>query len=141
MRDGYLMLLLALALSSLINAEQPSRYYNAYVTDVYDGDTVTAEIQLGFDIVHTPAKLRLWGINAPELRGGERAKGLDSRDYLREMILGKPVVVEIIPNRRGAASKGKYGRWLAIIWLCNDVQCLNMNEDMVGRGYAKVRRY
>ena len=56
-------------------------------------------------------KLRLHRINASELRGKERPKGILSRDFLREKIDGKEITIETIKDK-----KGKYGRYLAEIW-------------------------
>lgn len=58
--------------------------YRAFVRKVYDGDTVTVDIDLGFDVVLQKQKIRLLRINAPEVRGEQRQEGLKSRDALRE---------------------------------------------------------
>ena len=63
--------------------------YRAYVRKVYDGDTVTVDIDLGFDIILHKQKIRLLRINAPEVRGIERELGLKSRDALREKVCNK----------------------------------------------------
>jgi micrococcal nuclease len=42
-------------------------FYKAKIISVYDGDTVTAVIDLGFEITKK-IKIRLYGINAPEIR-------------------------------------------------------------------------
>ena len=60
--------------------------YRAYVSRVYDGDTITVDIDLGFGIVFKSQKIRLVRINAPEIRGDERQTGLVSRDALRDKI-------------------------------------------------------
>ena len=60
--------------------------YRAFVRKVYDGDTVTVDIDLGFDVVLKGQKIRLVRINAPEVRGKERPEGLKSRDALRNKI-------------------------------------------------------
>ena len=59
-------------------------YYRAVVVSVYDGDTCTVDIDLGLNTWVRGEKLRLYRINAPELRGPERPEGLKSRDFLRE---------------------------------------------------------
>jgi len=88
--------------------------YKAYVTDVYDGDTVTATVDLGF---HTSVqvKIRLKDIDAPELRGEERNKGLLSKIRLEELILNKEVIVKTYKDKQE-----KYGRWLGEIYLPNN---------------------
>ena len=58
-------------------------YYRAETTDVYDGDTVTVNIDLGFSTWLHDQKLRLFGINAPEVKSNEKDRGIKSRDFLR----------------------------------------------------------
>ena len=101
--------------------------YNAYITKVYDGDTVTADIDLGFGIFLKKQRLRLLGINAPEIRGSERSEGLVSRDFLRDKILNKKVVLKTHKDK-----KGKYGRILAEIFFEDE----NINELLLSEGYA-----
>ena len=86
--------------------------YRAYVTKVYDGDSITVDFDLGMYVTLRKQKIRLIGINAPEVRGEQREQGLISRDRLREKILDKWVVIQTQKDK-----KGKYGRWLGTIWL------------------------
>lgn len=114
--------------------------YKAKITEVYDGDTVTAEIDLGFNVKFTE-KLRLYGINTPELRGETKSAGEVSRDFLRTMILGKEVEIETIKDK-----KEKYGRYLAKIWVAettienanvSNTKKIFINELLVRKGLAK----
>jgi len=105
--------------------------YKAKIIKVYDGDTVTADIDCGFHI-HFTEKVRLYGIDAPEIRGKERPKGLKARDYLRALILDKEIILETIKDK-----KGKYGRYLGHIILDG----VNINEKLVKDGHAKFRKY
>jgi micrococcal nuclease len=107
--------------------------YKAFVTKVYDGDTITADIDLGFGILYKKVKLRLARINAPEVRGIERDKGILSRDYLRNLILHREVLIETKKD-----TKGKYGRYIAEIWLFNGV---NINDFLVEQGLAIYKDY
>lgn len=110
------------------NLKQVDLYkYRAKITEVYDGDTVTADIDLGFRIWIRGEKLRLHGIDAPEVRGATRENGLKSRDYLRKMVLNKTLIIETIKDK-----KGKWGRYLAIIWLDGK----RVNEIMIENGFA-----
>lgn len=102
--------------------------YKAQIVSVYDGDTVTADISLGFGIWMRGQKLRLLGIDTPELRGEERELGLVSRDALRERILDKEVLIKTHRD-----SKGKYGRWLAEIIIEGE----NVNNWLINEGLAK----
>ena len=49
--------------------------YRAFVRKIYDGDTITVDIDLGFDIILHKQKIRLLRINAPEVRGEQREEG------------------------------------------------------------------
>ena len=105
--------------------------YRAVITSVYDGDTVTADIDLGMKIWLRSERLRLWGIDTPELnRGTKRQAARQTRDFLRSQILGQKVIIKTIRDR-----KGKYGRYLAVIYKGQ----VNINDLMISESYA--RRY
>lgn len=111
--------------------------YKAIVTSVYDGDTCTVDIDLDLHSLIRGEKLRLQRINAPELRGKERPKGLKSRDFLRSKIEGKEILIETIKDK-----KGKYGRYLAEIWLEDKLgKFKNINDLIVKEGFAKYQKY
>lgn len=55
--------------------------YTAIVREVYDGDTVTVDVDLGLCTWLHGQKLRLYGINAPEMRGEQRTAGTVTRDW------------------------------------------------------------
>lgn len=101
--------------------------YKAFIKDVYDGDTVTAVVDLGF-LHYQEMKLRLYGIDTPELRGEEREAGIVVRDILRSMILEKEVEIHSYKDKQG-----KYGRYLATI-IIDEV---NINQWLVDNGHAK----
>ena len=103
--------------------------YRAFVRKVYDGDTVTVDIDLGFDVVLKAQKIRLTKINAPEVRGKERPEGLKSRDALRSKVGNKWVKIKTQKDK-----KGKYGRWLGEIWI--DEVCVN--DWLIQEGHAVV---
>ncbi|OQX95887.1 nuclease [candidate division KSB1 bacterium 4572_119] len=108
-------------------------HYRAYVTEVYDGDTCTVNIDLGLHVWQMDEKIRLARIDAPELRGEERPQGLVSRDFLRDLILDKNIILETIKDK-----KGKYGRYLGEIWIEDESgQFYNVNDRMVADGYAE----
>jgi len=115
--------------------KHPLYHYKAIVTSVYDGDTCTVDIGL-----HTwvrGEKLRLNRINAPELRGKERPKGILSRDFLRSIIDGKEITIETIKDK-----KGKYGRYVGEIWLEEKPgKFTNINDLIVKEGFAKYHKY
>jgi micrococcal nuclease len=102
--------------------------YKAKIIDVYDGDTVTAMVDLGF-LHFQEMKLRLYGIDTPELRGEEKPQGIIVRDILRTMVLDKEVTIRSYKDKQG-----KYGRYLANIVLEDG---LDVNQWLVDNGHAK----
>ena len=46
--------------------------YKARCVSVYDGDSITLDIDLGFNHWMLNQKIRLLGIDTPEIRGPER---------------------------------------------------------------------
>ena len=108
--------------------------YKVKINSVYDGDTVRADVDLGFNTVLKDKRIRLLGIDAPELRGGERERGLETRDYLRSLISNKEVYMVTEKDK-----SGKYGRYLGTLFLIESDGSLglNINETLVKEGYAK----
>lgn len=112
-------------------------YYRAHVTDIYDGDTITVNIDLGLKTFINGEKIRLHRINAPEVRGTERTEGLKARDFLRTQILDKDIFVETIKDK-----KGKYGRYLGEIYLPDERgRLININDLLVKKGFAVYHEY
>lgn len=111
--------------------------YKAIVTSVYDGDTVTVDIDLGMGIWTKGEKIRLYGINTPEVRGPQRPEGLVSRDYLRDLILNQEIMLATFRDK-----KGKYGRYLGTIWFKDSAdEWFNVNEHLVNEGLAEFKDY
>jgi micrococcal nuclease len=102
--------------------------YRAIITDVYDGDTVTANIDLGMQVWLHNVKLRILGVDAPEIRTTnliEKAAAIQARDRVKDLILGKEVSIE-------TKKKGKYGRWLvSIIIDKEDLSQILLKEGLV----------
>jgi micrococcal nuclease len=111
-------------------------HYKAFISAAYDGDTVTADIDLGLKTVVKGETLRLNRINTPEVRGAEREAVLIIRDWLRERIVGRTVMIETFKD-----SKGKYGRYIAEIWLPENDGYTNISDELVARGFAVYKDY
>jgi len=111
--------------------------YDAVITSVYDGDTATANVDLGFGVSAIKVKLRFYGIDTPEIRGGTeltKQAARKSRDYVKDKILGKRVRIKSL-------GKGKYGRYLAIIWYFDDDSQLvsqDLNSELIKEGLAEI---
>ena len=87
--------------------------YKCNITRVVDGDTVDAEIDLGFDIVYK-SRVRLYGIDTPESRTrdlDEKARGKLAGKFLADAILhADKLVIQTKLDK-----KGKFGRVLGVI--------------------------
>ena len=108
--------------------------YIAKIIDVYDGDTFTFDVDVGFDVWVT-SKLRLYGIDTPEMRGPEKKAGTIVRDYVRQKILDKNVRIQVL-------KKGKYGRYVAKVFYKDEYDIeIDLSEDLYSRGMAKRLNY
>ena len=108
--------LLALLLSGLPAVAAPT----VMIERCHDGDTCRTT---------SGEAIRLACIDAPELTGPPNAQRLAqaSRDYLRELVVGKEVLIRRI-------GKDRYGRAVAEIYLWP----LNIGEEMVASGHARI---
>jgi micrococcal nuclease len=121
---------------NLIAKDAELFHYNAIVQSVYDGDTCRVDIDLGLGIWIRNEKLRLVRINAPEMTGADKPLGTAARDFLRDLINGKEIIIESIKDRRG-----KYGRYLAEVWMLQDEYWINVNDALVAAGHAVYQEY
>ena len=121
---------------NLISKSEELFHYSAQVLSVYDGDTCRVDIDLGMGIWVRNEKLRLVRIDAPEVTGDSKARGFAARDWLRERIDGREILIETIKDKRG-----KYGRYLAEIWLPENDGFININDELVEKGFAEYREY
>jgi micrococcal nuclease len=122
--------------------EAPAYVYRAISVSVYDGDTITVDIDCGFGVWLRGQKVRLYGIDTPEVRGEEREAGLVARDYVRHLIpTGRPILIRTQKDKTG-----KYGRWLAEVFVMlpstpPGSPSICINESLVQRGFARRMVY
>jgi micrococcal nuclease len=105
--------------------------YKAKVLRVIDGDTLDADIQLGFSVVLSKQRIRLYGIDTPESRTRnkeEKVRGLISKEYLKDICPKESII------RLKSKERGKFGRILGIIYESDE--CVSINQRMCDDGYA-----
>ena len=81
--------------------------YKVKITRVVDGDTVDAEVDLGFD-TFIKDRIRLMGIDTPESRTRnkkEKALGLAAKAYLKELLKENKGNIILRTSKEG---KGKF---------------------------------
>ena len=105
--------------------------YKATVTRIIDGDTIDVDIQLGFDVVLSKQRIRLYGIDTPESRTRdkeEKVRGLLSKDYVKSnCYVGSTI-------RLQSKERGKFGRILGVIY--KDGDNISINQRMIEEGFA-----
>ena len=101
---------------------------------VINGSTIRAEINLDFKIF-TKQIRRFYGINAPEITSKnklERKITIESRN-LKEKILNKEIILKIFKGKE----KGKYRRWLEVIYYQNeDLDLICLNKKLIEKELA-----
>lgn len=95
--------------------------YEGTVDSIYDADSWTVTLDLGCHVTLSGLKVRLYGIDAAELRGAEREDGLEAKRHVEEML----DLYSLSDHERRFAfrtspgdgrEKGKYGRWLIVAY-------------------------
>jgi len=126
--------------------------YNAVIRKVVDGDTIEIDIDLGLSAWVHNEKIRLYGIDTPEVYGvkkgsAEWERGNQASEFVKQNLKeNSQVIIETIKDRRE-----KYGRYLALIYIqidqsvltglanvrsIGDLYCLN--DILTAKGLAKI---
>ena len=113
--------------------KDPYIYRIRSVHKVVDGDTIDADIDLGFDISLTK-RIRLAGIDTPESRttdAYEKKLGLESKEWLKERLnFAKDILIKTeLPD-----STEKYGRIIGHLYINGETT--SINNQMIAEGYA-----
>jgi micrococcal nuclease len=113
--------------------KDPYIYRIRSVHKVVDGDTIDADIDLGFDISLTK-RIRLAGIDTPESRttdAYEKKLGLEVKEWLKHRLEGaKDILIKTeLPD-----STEKYGRIIGHLFINGETT--SINNQMVVEGYA-----
>jgi micrococcal nuclease len=95
------------------------------VRRVVDGDTF---------VTREGGRVRLIGVNAPEISGGAEYYGEEAAAYTRRMLTGQTVWMF-----RDVSETDRYGRLLRFVFVPGDA--LMFNERLVREGYASAATY
>ncbi len=116
--------------SSFDAFDRPADATLSHVAYVHDGDTLYLQPD-GTSARDDQIKVRLIGIDTPELRPVSECFGAEARDYLRAM-LPEGTAVWITTDREAV---DQYGRSLLYLWTTDD---RSVNLDLVANGYAEA---
>lgn len=108
-------------------------FYGVVAEEAYDGDTIRIDLDLGMDIWVRRYSIRLYGINAPELREPE---GPASRDALRSRL---PIGTRVFLTSYGYDKYG--GRIDCVIFVISaEGSYQSINQWMIDERHAVVYR-
>jgi micrococcal nuclease len=125
--------------------------YSAIVRKVVDGDTLEIDIDLGLSAWIHNEKIRLYGIDTPEVFGVKKGSaewehGNVASVFVKERVKENDVVIiETIKDKRE-----KYGRYLALIYIkidqslivgLSDIKTIGnfycLNDILIAKGLAR----
>lgn len=106
----------------------PTPYvYNAVVTSNYDGDTLTATLDLGMGMT-VKATCRLLGLDTPEMKSAQKDQAKKAKTRLKELLGDGSVILH------STQKPDKYGRLLVLVY--KDGICAN--EVLIQEGLARA---
>ncbi|GAB6876774.1 thermonuclease family protein [Thermaerobacter litoralis] len=124
-------------------AEQPRAGITlARVVQVVDGDTIEVQPLAGAPLPAT--RIRLIGVNTPEIHGRVEPYGFEAARFTERQLAGRQVWLE-----KDVSETDRYGRALRYVWLVEppadpapaDVRQSMFNAVLVREGYAQVATY
>ena len=113
--------------------KEPAYLYRAVVVRVVDGDTIDVDIDLGFYVWIKKQRIRLFGIDAPEVTGETRQEGLAATEHLKSLIEGESIILRTVKGADGGDRDDSFGRWLGTVYHGD----IDVNAEMIRSGYAK----
>lgn len=116
----------------MIDYNDPATFYTykAIVLRWVDGDTVDVQLDLGLGI-YRKERLRLEGIDAWETRGEERPQGLIATEFVKALAPeGSDVIIQ-------TEKTGKYGRYIARVYVVTDDGVVSVNQQLLEHGHAE----
>lgn len=108
---------------------KPNYEYKAKLDRVVDGDTAFLHVDLGFR-VFVSIEFRLAHINAPEVKGESRERGLAATRHLQGLLDNAEILV------RSDKSQDKYGRWIGDLFIADGANYRSVSDEMISSGFA-----
>jgi endonuclease YncB( thermonuclease family) len=95
------------------------------VSYVIDGDTIA---------LRNGERVRLVGIDTPELWPQEEPGGREAKEYVESLC---PPGTQVGLDVDDSTPRDRYGRTLAIVYVKIDESWVNLNEELLRKGYAE----
>lgn len=109
--------------------------FPARVLRVIDGDTIDVELDRGWGDT-SKRRLRLLGVDAPEVHGASKPAGLVATAYTADWL--RDTAEKEWPYRILSVSLDDFGRILGHLWRVSDGR--HLNEDLIAAHQAVVYR-
>ncbi len=107
---------------------KPFRYFNVEIVRVVDGDTVDANVDLGFGLSFR-GRYRLLGVNTPERRVAVMEQFKSASAFTQQWCDDNAGNIEI-----ESMEKDSFGRWLAL--LSSQVTGEYLNQRLIDEGHS-----
>lgn len=110
--------------------------YKAIVLSNYDGDTITVNLDYGFKRYEMDVKIRLYGINTPEMRGESKALGKVAKDRVGSLIPKGTVIY----CKSKLDKLGSFKRKLMVVYyLDSEGNIQNLNYNLIKENLAVLK--
>lgn len=96
-----------------------------------DGDTIRCTIDLPLGLTLPRLRIRLAGIQCPELRGPYKLLAQAARSHAETLAVGSPLLIEPIRD-----TPDRYGRIVAWVWIRKPSTLWSLNRLMIDAGHA-----
>lgn len=108
--------------------------WRAFCHEIVDGDTYTCLIDLGF-LAYSYQRIRLRGLDTPEVVGPEATWGLAAKQRATELLLNQPVLLTVHRDER------TFERWVADVQVYDFAHglWLDVASTLRSNGHEKVR--
>ncbi len=124
-------------LKNPLNTHNPNIFSTFYqvknISKVYDGDTFVCDLIVsGLDVVFINQRVRLYGVDTPEIRGGTektKEKAKDVRDWVQKYLEGRGVCCQILKT-------DSFGRLVCRVFVKIGSEWKYLNQELLTLKYA-----
>ncbi len=106
--------------------------WRANCVEVVDGDSITVRPDLGWEGTTHSVRIRVEGVDTPELVGVDRERGIQAKLRTAELVLGKPVLIK---TRRYRKSFDRYRA--TVLYYLPDGSTKDLAETLTEEGHSK----